>query len=245
MHKMDDDTPSEFYEVRQFRSQIWVAEGAVKTFGMSHTINASSSKAARQEIDRLLAKKGGAGFVKSAEGCYRRGSFDFGELKGAVKSASRASFDLIRAKHADHKLYGFGITTDEVPMTLGAMAQTVKAIAAETDEALRSEAEWNLQAWPIEEGDGFFDIPYRLLLRQSRGDIPFEQTIADDEFANGAFEAFVSALEELRNEGVLADAQGDAIVLMVQPSDFVPIEGMIERLNADPAVVQRYYAENG
>jgi hypothetical protein len=63
-------------------------------------------------------------------------------------------------------------------------------------------------------------------------------------FANRAFDAFISALEELRAEGIFEGVSDESLVLIVEPSNFVPIEGMIERLNTDPRLIERYHAHN-
>lgn len=243
LHRSENGLPVEFCEFRQCGDQLWHARGDALTSGESHLVRFPTPDEARLEMLRLVSNRKEGGFSEAASAIQARGEFDFEALKQAVKLAARQSFELVREKHPTG-LYGFGLTTDGVPMTLYAMAQTVAAIRAHTDDDYRNEAEWNLQAWSIEEGANHFDVVHKLLLKQSRSDIPFEREMEPETFANRAFDTFVSALEELRAEGTFEGVSDEPLVLMVQPSDFIPIDGMIERLNADTRLIERYYAHN-
>lgn len=245
LHRADGGEPIEFFEVRQHRETVWTCGGAPLTFGTSEVHKFESSKHARHEVERLLSLKQREGWLVVASGKYIPGHFEFAELKDAVKAASRLSLASVVAASGDQTICSFGLVTDNVPMTLYAMAQSVEAIEAEADEDYRTEARWNLQAWSLEAGSAHFDVPYRMLLRQSRGDIPFEQKIDDEVFERNALEAFVSALEELRHEGEFDNLAHRPFVLLVEVSDSAPIEGMAERLNADPAVLRGYRAFAG
>lgn len=244
-HRVDGCEPVEFFEVRLHRETVWSCRGAPLTFGTSEVREFESSKQALREFERLMSLKQSEGWIVAARGKYTPGQFDFVELKDAVKTASRLSFASVVATYGDQAICSFGLVTDDVPMTIYAMAQSVEGIEAEADEDYRSEARWNLQAWSLEAGSNHFDVPYRMLLRQSRGDIPFERNLDDDTFAQNAFEAFVSALEELRDEGEFSKVQHLPFLLLVEVSDSAPIEGMAERLNVDQDILNRYRAFAG
>lgn len=244
-HRVEGGEPVEFFEVRLYRETVWTCAGAPQTFGTSEVRKFDSPKHAASELDRLLSLKQSEGWVVASRGRYTPGQFDFTELKDAVKAASRLSFASVTAAFSDQTICSFGLVTDDVPMTVYAVAQSVEAIEAEADEDYRAEAHWNLQAWSLEAGSAHFDVPYRMLLRQSRDDIPFEGKLDDETFAQNAVEAFVTALEELRDEGEFTKAPHQPFLLLVEVSDSAPIEGMAERLNVDEDILSSYRAFAG
>lgn len=239
-HRFDDGLPVEFFEVRQHRETIWTCAGQTLTWGESGVTPCRNTDEADAAFAGLLADAMGRGLVEVARGDYRPGTFDFDALMEAVKLASKLSFKVMLSAHGADQICGFGLLTDPDSMTIAGVGQTEDAIAR-ADEDARAEARWFVGAWSMEDGSEHFDIPYRMILRQSRGDIPFEEEMDADLFAAGCFEAFVSALEALRLGGTFEVATSESFVLLVNVSDSDEIEGMAERLNAAPEVLDGYH----
>jgi hypothetical protein len=238
LHKITDDKPEAFFELRRFRHVLWDCRGAPCTFGRDRTEEFESALQAKAQFDERVSHAHDQGFVSVAGGEYRRGDFDFRELRAAVREAAKQCFNIVRAKHADQTLCGFGLLTDDDAMTIGPVVNSKEAIAAKTDPLLRDEATYSVSAWAFTDGDEWFDTPYRLLIRQHRS-IPFERRLLHAAFKRKAFKAFVTALDELRTQRFFS-AQGDQFALLVEVTDAWQIPGMLTKLNKDPEFVKGY-----
>lgn len=242
-HTFENELPTNFFEVRQHREMIWTCTGRTKTFGESDVTGFGSVALAEAAFEQLASDARGRGLIEVAAGIDQPGEFDFEALEAAVKTASRKTFEVMRAVHGE-QLAGFALLTDPDPMTIVGVGQSEAAIAR-ADEEDQLAARWFVGEWSLDDGDAHFDIPYRMILRQSRGDIPFEQQIDDELFASGCFEAFVAALEALRLEGLFERSGAGPLVLLVNVSDDDEIESMAERLNPDPAMLDAYHSVMG
>lgn len=238
LHQFTNDEPSAFVEVRISREVVWECHGAPCTFGHDQTESFPSAFQAKTHFEQRIVAAQDQGFSIVARGQYRRDEFNFAELRAAVKAAARRSFAIIRAKRADQILCGFGLLTDEDAMTIGAVANSKEAIAANIDPMLRDEATYSVSAWAFHDGDAWFDTPYRMLIRQHRS-IPFERPLPHATFKRKVFKAFVEALNELREDGFFAD-QGEQFALLVEVTDASQIPGMLTKLNKDREFVKGY-----
>lgn len=239
LHQLDEGEPSEFFEVRLKGRSLWCCTGAAKTFGECQTKNYENLRQAETAFDDVISQRKDLGFVVSARGVYHDREFDFVEFKEAIKAGARRSLRQMRSSHPDSKICGFGLLTDGSPMTIVPVGQSIEAVSA-SDDKYASEAKWNVSAWSFDDGDRHFDIPYRMMLRQQRGDIPFEVEIDDHVFREGSFEAMIAALEELRGDEEFASFGRD-FVLLIQVADSEPIDGMVERLNPDASAIRAYW----
>ena len=234
-HKVEDIEPTSFIEVRRYKNLLWMSRGRVLTFGTASLQKLESEALALERFSQIRSNAQGEGFTISAEGQEKPGEFDFSALRDSVKVSAERCLEIIYKRHPGQTLCAFGLLTDDDAMTIGPVCNSLEAIES---SKYKEEATYNLSAWAFRDGEAWFDVPYRLLLRQHQN-IPFDQNLDHHVFKRNAFNSFVDALQELREEGCFSDFGRD-FALLVQVSDADQISGMLTRLNSDPSFLSGY-----
>jgi hypothetical protein len=258
LHRFSAGKPTDFVEVRCCDNRVWHSQGPVLTFGNEEAEDLDSSLLAQGRFNALVSKAHVAGFASVAAGKHASGTFNFDVLKIALKEAAQKCLAEIQNVHPGQSLCGFAVLTDHDAMTISGVANTREAIACQTCPDMQEEALYNVSAWAHDDGNEWFDIPYRMLIWQARQRMQatqgrswlsfvlgrrtsFEKPVAFRAFQSQAFKVFVSALAELRSEGAF-DEYGNDFVLLVQVADSDQIPEMADVLNADQKFLEGYRA---
>lgn len=191
--------------------------------------NASEVTKFLEEKSRELIE---SNFILNQEGSYPLGAIDFEAIKVKIKKDAKSSFIELREKLTERSMCGFALYSDGCAMTLSASATTLEDIEnrdsmLSKDEALFGVCEWNWENDFRKETFGFLNA----INVQTEWQVPFEPKINFNEYTQSFFEACVSALEELRNEGFFPNQDEQDFVLLVDVSDDDPIKNMFLRLN--------------
>lgn len=257
LHRYIDGLPWEFLEIHRNKHRIWFSRGRIRTFGQDEIEVHRTGTRALARYQAILVAGQAEGFIVSAEGQYRSGSFDFEAFKSALRASTLRCLADMPAKHAGETICGFAYLTDDDVMTISCMVNTQEWIAQETDPDLKDEVRFNVSAWAHDDGGEWIDVPYRMLVWQSRlrgqaaslpklldnitGKAIFEKPQPIKSFRRAIFEALVETLCQLRKEGVF-DEFGEDFALLVQVADSEQIPEMVTRLNSDRAFIAGYRA---
>ncbi len=141
---------------------------------------------------------------------------DFDQLKNLVKSASRETFINLQHRYRDEGLNGFALCTDDSVMTIYHMASTEKW----SDN--HAEFRYSPVEWRLTDNDRLFDPAYELIM--ARVERQYDEQYEDkfEQLVDLTFNSFVTALYELKQEGVIPDT----VFLTVMSTD--PGDHMLE-----------------
>ncbi|MCE9568199.1 MAG: DUF4303 domain-containing protein [Planctomycetes bacterium] len=236
LYRMAGEHPAEFCEIRFVDSAVWVRSGNVKTWGKREVTECDSVRDATARFQAIREQKLVEGYVLTREGHYDPAQFDYEQLRNEIREGARKAFTAIKSAHPHHQINAFALVSDGDAMTIAHCANSVES---HRETGGGNDYLWNAFEWPFDEGGGFLDIAYRLILTQCQG---LPSTINTGDFRSGVFEACVRALEDLEREGCFgSEAEREKVVLLFQVADSDYLQHAIERLNT-PRMYERFQA---
>ncbi|NNG43574.1 DUF4303 domain-containing protein [Pseudoalteromonas sp. NEC-BIFX-2020_002] len=139
---------------------------------------------------------------------------DFEKLKDLIKAASKATFENLKIKHLNETLTGYALCTDDGAMTIYHIATTQQW----AEKGGNFELEFSPVQWQYSDNGSFFDEAYELIMKRVERQDDEENEGKFQELVDRTFSIFVSALLELRAEGVFSESVFLS-VLSTDPSD--------------------------
>ena len=234
-YRFDNETPTDFHELRQFGSSLWAANGKVKTMGHSSVAEFASPQAAKDALAQRSTEIEAQGYKRARHGIHDSDRIDFPLLTTEIRDGARRAFQAIRAAHPDETIRLFALGSDDSAMTIVHAASDL-ALGDPGDMDDESEI-WCSDEWAHSEGGEFLDIAYRMVLSCHRNDLPCG--VEFDTLYEGLFEACIAAMEQLDREGFFGTgAVREEVVLLCQIEGGEDMEGSIARLNT-PNVASR------
>jgi predicted DNA-binding WGR domain protein len=235
-YRFDNEVPTDFYELRQFGSSLWAANGRVETWGHSSVIEFASPQAAKDALVQRGSEIGAQGYKRVRQGVHDPARIDFPLLTAEIRDGARRAFQAVRAANPNETIHLFALGSDDGAMTIIHAASSL-ALGEQGDMDDES-AIWCSAEWPhTTVGGEFLDIAYRMILRCHRADLPCD--VEFDILHAGLFEACIAAMERLDREGFFGTgAVREEVVLLCQSEGTEDMEGSIVRLNT-PRVVSR------
>jgi len=170
-YRFDNEVPTDFYELRQFGSSLWAANGRVETWGHSSVIEFASPQAAKDALVQRGSEIGAQGYKRVRQGVHDPARIDFPLLTAEIRDGARRAFQAVRAANPNETIHLFALGSDDGAMTIIHAASSL-ALGEQGDMDDES-AIWCSAEWPhTTVGGEFLDIAYRMILRCHRADLP-------------------------------------------------------------------------
>lgn len=220
LYQTQDDVVR-FFEVRLVGTTVGTRSGRVATRGREGTADCGSPAAAQTAFAEKVEEIQRAGGTLARLGIMKEGEISKSLLLEEVREGARAAFDEIREAHPNEQMVHFALYTDELAMTLGAVADSERSFAEAGATGQRC---WNCEEWEYYGGDAGLDIAYRIILAQHVGE-------ASGSFQSTLFETCIRALADLQKQGSLTGGADEMLVLFA-------VEGQVDedalrRLNSE------------